>query len=156
MQILVAAVGQRMPSWVQEAWTEYARRFPRGFSLALREVPMVRRGRNTDIAAAMDKEGAALLGAMPKGGRLIAMDERGSQWSTGELAKQMESWMNEGRDVGIMVGGPDGLPQKCLQNVANMWSLSKLTLPHPMVRVVLAEALYRAWTVTQNHPYHRA
>jgi len=127
-----------MPAWVQTAWSEYARRFPRGFSLELREIPLAKRSRNADIDSLRTREGEALLGSVPSGFRIIALDERGKQWSTAELAGEMERWMREEHGV-------------CF-----LWSLGKLTLPHPMVRALLAEQLYRAWTITQNHPYHRA
>jgi 23S rRNA (pseudouridine1915-N3)-methyltransferase len=156
MRFVVAAVGQRMPVWVQDAWQEYARRFPRGLALELREVPLLKRSRNANIHAIRDKEGEALLAATPAGAHIIALDERGRQWSTSELAQQMASWMLDGLDVGFLIGGPDGLSRSCLDRARNRWSLGALTLPHPMVRVILAEQLYRAWSITQNHPYHRA
>ena len=156
MNLTVAAVGTRMPAWVQEAWQEYARRFPRGMSLQLKEIPLARRARNADIAALRQAEGDALLAAVPQGYRVIALDERGKQWSTLELAGQMENWMREEKGVCFLVGGPDGLPQQCRDQAQNTWSLGRLTLPHPMIRALLAEQLYRAWTVTQNHPYHRS
>ena len=156
MDLTVAAVGTRMPAWVQEAWSEYARRFPRGVSLQLKEIAMAKRGNNADIGALREAEGEALLAAVPKGHLVIALDERGKQWSTEELAKQLEAWMREEHGVCFLVGGPDGLPQSCRDRARTTWSLGRLTLPHPMVRAILAEQLYRAWTVTQNHPYHRS
>jgi 23S rRNA (pseudouridine1915-N3)-methyltransferase len=101
-------------------------------------------------------EGIALQGAVPAGFRQVALDQGGRQWSTAELAVELERWMHEEQGVCFMVGGPDGLAPDCLARADDQWSLSRLTLPHPMVRVVLAEQLYRAWTITQNHPYHRA
>lgn len=155
MQLLVLAVGQRMPAWVQQAWDEYARRWPRGMSLELREVPAARRSRKAAADAFRSSEGRALLAAAPAGFRLVALDERGKQWSTRELASRLENWMREESGVCFLVGGPDGLSQECRARADELWSLSRLTLPHAMVRAVLAEQLYRAWTVTQNHPYHR-
>ena len=156
MQFLVAAVGQRMPAWVQEAWSEYSRRFPRPFSLELREIPLKKRARNADIDRLREVEGQALMSAAPPDFRVVAMDERGQQCTTLELAGQMEDWMREERGVCFLVGGPDGLSPQCRQSARQSWSLGRLTLPHPLVRVVLAEQLYRAWSITQNHPYHRA
>lgn len=156
MQLLVAAVGQRMPAWVNEAWTEYSRRMPPGLPLNLREIPMSKRGKNADTARLVAAESEALLAAMPARSRTIALDVRGKAWSTEKLASQLEDWMGEGRDVGFMVGGPDGISHEGLSQADERWSLGPLTLPHPLVRVVLAEQLYRAWTITQNHPYHRA
>jgi 23S rRNA (pseudouridine1915-N3)-methyltransferase len=156
MQFMVATVGQRMPSWVQEAWTEYARRFARPFSLELCEIPMARRSAKSDIERLREQEGQALLAAVPSGFRVIAMDERGKQWSTMELASRMENWMMQERGVCLLVGGPDGLPPICRHKAQDTWSLGRLTFPHPLVRVVLGEQLYRAWSITRNHPYHRA
>jgi 23S rRNA (pseudouridine1915-N3)-methyltransferase len=156
MQFVVSAVGQRMPSWVESAWSEYARRFPRGFSLDLREIPLAKRSRNADIESLRAREGDALLASVPSGFRVIVLDEKGNQWSTEELAGQLERWMREEHGVCFLVGGPDGLSQQCRQQAQNLWSLGRLTLPHPMVRAILAEQLYRAWSITQHHPYHRA
>ncbi len=155
MILTVAAIGQRMPSWVQEAWREYARRFPRGLSLELKEIPLAKRARNADIDALRQAEGEALLAAVPRGHRPIALDGKGRQWSTEELAGQMENWMREEHGVCFLVGGPDGLSDHCRIQASDVWSLGRLTLPHPLVRAVLAEQLYRAWTITRNHPYHR-
>lgn len=156
MQLLVAAVGQRMPRWVNEAWTEYARRMPPGLRLSLREVALAKRGKNADTKRLAGVESKAIYAAMPKNARIIALDVQGQPWSTEQLAANLESWMAEGRDAGFMIGGPDGIDVDIMQKSDNRWSLGPLTLPHPLVRVVLAEQLYRAWTITQNHPYHRA
>jgi 23S rRNA (pseudouridine1915-N3)-methyltransferase len=156
MDLTVAAVGTRMPAWVEQAWNEYARRFPRGMALVLRELPLARRGRNADVDALRAAEGEALLAAAPSGHRVVALDERGRQWSTAELAGRLETWMREEHGVCFLVGGPDGLADAVRAGAAETWSLSRLTLPHPLVRAVLAEQLYRAWTITQNHPYHRS
>lgn len=156
MQLTVAAIGQRMPTWVQISWKEYARRFGRGVSLQLKELPLAKRAKNADVEALRAQEGEALLTAVPAGHRVIALDERGQQWSTPELACQMEAWMREERGVCFLVGGPDGLPANCRKLANDVWALGRLTLPHPLVRTILAEQLYRAWTITQNHPYHRS
>jgi 23S rRNA (pseudouridine1915-N3)-methyltransferase len=156
MQLLVAAVGQRMPNWVNEAWNEYARRMPPGLALNLREISLAKRTRNSDTKRLTAIEGRALLDAMPARARIVALDVLGRAWSTEELAAQLERWMGEGRDVGFLIGGPDGIDADVMKKADDRWSLGPLTLPHPLVRVVLAEQLYRAWTITQNHPYHRA
>jgi len=156
MQVIVVAIGQRMPSWVQQAWTEYSRRFPRSFSLELREIPMARRSPKTDIERLRQQEGQALLSSVPAGFRVIALDQRGTQWSTMDLAGQMRNWMMNEHGVCLLIGGPDGLSPQCRQCAHDTWSLGNLTLPHPLVRVVLSEQIYRAWSITQNHPYHRA
>ena len=155
MRLTIIAIGQRMPSWVDSAYAEYARRFPRSFTLNLKEIPALKRGRNADIESIKQREGEALLAATKQSGFQIALDERGKQWTTRELSEQMKGWMQNGRDIEFLVGGPDGLAMKCLKSVDRKWSLGRLTMPHPLVRVVLAEQLYRAWTMTQNHPYHR-
>jgi len=156
MQLLVAAVGQRMPNWVTEGWDEYARRMPPGLTLNLREINLEKRGKNADIRRLAAAESRALIDAMPARARVVALDVRGQTWSTEKLAAHLEQWMQEGRDVGFMIGGPDGIEAEILRQADDRWSLGPLTLPHPLVRVVLAEQLYRAWTITQNHPYHRA
>jgi 23S rRNA (pseudouridine1915-N3)-methyltransferase len=156
MRLIVASVGQRMPSWVCDGWAEYARRMPRELSLELREVPLARRGRNADVPRLRRDEGAALLSSAGSGARIVALDRGGSAWSTERLAQRVEAWMGEGRDCAFLIGGPDGLDPACLEAADEAWSLGPLTLPHPLVRVVLAEQLYRAWTILRNHPYHRA
>lgn len=156
MKLIVAAIGHRMPAWVQTAWEEYSRRFPRGVRLELKEIPMAKRSKNADIDSLRKIEGDSLLSAVPTGYRIIALDETGKQWSTIELAARLENWMREERGACFLVGGPDGLPQVCREKANDVWSLGRLTLPHPLVRPILAEQLYRAWTITQNHPYHRS
>jgi 23S rRNA (pseudouridine1915-N3)-methyltransferase len=156
MRLIVASVGQRMPSWVDDGWIDYARRMPRELTLDLREVPLGRRGRNADLARLRRDEGVALLAATGAGARRVALDRDGRPWSTERLARRLEAWRGEGRDCAFLVGGPDGLAPACLEAADETWSLGPLTLPHPLVRVVLAEQLYRAWTIISNHPYHRA
>ena len=155
MLIRVAAIGQRMPKWVTMAWQEYARRFPPAVRLELTELATQRRGKNADIARLMEQEGLALMNAVPKGAQSIALDIGGQAWSTRQLASKLEDWMGAGRDICLMVGGPDGLSRECLGSAGSRWSLGPLTLPHPLVRIVLAEQLYRAWTIVNQHPYHR-
>lgn len=155
MKLCVAAIGQRMPDWVDSGWRQYARRFPRHPALELREIPAVRRTRNSDVANIRERESAALL-ATATGGEVVALDGAGCQWSTAELADRLRGWMQVGRDVYFLIGGPDGLSGDCIRAADAHLSLGRLTLPHAMVRLVLAEQLYRAWTITQNHPYHRA
>jgi 23S rRNA (pseudouridine1915-N3)-methyltransferase len=156
MQLLVAAVGQRMPSWVTEAWTEYTRRMPPGLTISLREISLAKRSKNADTKRLTAVESRSLYAAMPKRARVIALDVKGQTWSTEKLAARLEQWMGDGRDVGFMIGGPEGIDAETMKKADDRWSLGPLTLPHPLVRVVLAEQLYRAWTITQNHPYHRA
>ena len=156
MKIHLLAVGARMPVWVKTAYSEYAVRLPRECALHLREIPLGQRGGETDATRAVRLEGERLLAAIPAGSRVIALDERGSQWSTRELADQWAGWQHEGRDLSLLIGGPDGLAAVCRERAERLWSLSRLTLPHPLVRVVVVEQLYRAWSLLQHHPYHRA
>ncbi len=151
MKLLVAAVGQRMPTWVDDAWRDYARRFPPSLPLELKQIRMTTRAQNVDVAAARHTEGEALLAAAPPGALLVALDGHGAPWSTESLSARLQDWMREGRDPMFMIGGPDGLSAACRTRADLTWSRR-----YPMVRVMVAEQLYRAWTITQNHPYHRA
>ncbi len=156
MRIYLVAVGTRMPSWVVEGYQEYARRLPRECSLQLIEIPLSKRHKSMTGAQARQQEGQAMLAAVPKGCHVVALDVRGRQWTTEDLAGRLRDWMGSGRDVALLVGGPDGLSQACLDGADLRWSLSALTYPHSLVRIVLAEQLYRAWTLGIGHPYHRS
>jgi len=156
VKIHLLAIGTRMPDWVKFGYAEYAGRLPRECALHLIEIPASKRGSNTDVARIIRDEGEHLLAATPAGSRLIGLDERGQEWSTAELAEQLTGWLQGGRDLSLLVGGPDGLDSACRARADQLWSLSRLTLPHPLVRVVVAEQLYRAWSLLRNHPYHRA
>lgn len=145
-----------MPAWVDSAWSDYARRLGGAVSLELVEVPARRRGRNADVARIRRDEGERLLAAVPERSRIIALDVLGRRWSTAALAEAMGQWMQDGRDIALLVGGPDGLDSACLKAAEMRWSLSDLTFPHPLVRVIIAEQIYRAWSVIEGHPYHRA
>lgn len=150
MRIRLLAVGTRMPSWVREGVHEYSKRLPRETSLELVEIPLGERSKG-----AVGQEARRLLAAVGERDRVIALHEAGDEWSTRELAAQMERWRGDGRDVALLVGGPDGLDQRCIERADETWSLSRLTLPHYLVRVVVAEQLYRAWSLLRGHPYHR-
>ncbi len=156
MRLRMICVGQKMPDWVNQGYAEFARRMPAELALELSEIPLAHRGKNPDVARLMQKEGEALLAAAGPRDRVIAMEVGGRSWSTEQLASQLEKWRFDGRDVSFLVGGPDGLATACRDRADQLWSLSPLTLPHPLVRILLAEQLYRAWTITRNHPYHRA
>lgn len=155
MKIRLIAVGGKMPGWVQEGTREYLKRLPRDFELCVTEVPLARRGRNADLRRAVMKEGEALL-AQADRGYLVALDVKGKALSTEMLARSLRGIQEKGLDVALLVGGPDGLSPDCLQKAQEIWSLSPLTLPHPIVRLVVAEQIYRAWSFLNNHPYHRA
>ena len=156
MHIHLIAVGTRMPAWVTSGYEEYARRLPRECRLKLIEIPLSKRRKTQSAEKNRQEEGRVMLAAVPDGATLIALDVRGKTWSTEVLATRLQDWLQAGRNIALLVGGPDGLADECLSRADLRWSLSALTLPHALVRVLLAEQLYRAWTVIQGHPYHRA
>lgn len=145
-----------MPAWVNEAYREYARRLPRECRLHLTEIPLAQRVKSRNVERAVAEEGKRMLAELSPAEHVIALDVKGRSWSTEQLAGQLQQWMQEGRGISLLVGGPDGLSDACLERARQRWSLSPLTLPHALVRVLLAEQLYRAWTVMVGHPYHRA
>lgn len=155
MRLTLYAVGNKMPTWVTQGFQEYSRRFPRDVSFHLVEISPGKRGKNADITRILEKEGELLLAAIPKGHRIVTLEVEGKYWTTPELAEQLQKWQIDGRDVALLIGGPEGLSPACINTSEQKWSLSALTLPHPMVRVIVAESLYRAWSVNNNHPYHR-
>ncbi|NRA61365.1 MAG: 23S rRNA (pseudouridine(1915)-N(3))-methyltransferase RlmH [Psychrobium sp.] len=155
MKIQLVAVGTKMPSWVASGLQEYVRRFPRDCLLEIVEIPAGKRGKNADIKRILEKEGDLTLAAIPKGNRIVTLEVEGKPWTTPTLASNLEKWQLDGRNVSLLVGGPEGLAPSCIAASEQRWSLSALTLPHPMVRVIVAEALYRAWSINTNHPYHR-
>ena len=154
MKLLLVAVGQRQPAWADEAYAEFEKRFPPEMRLVLKAVKAEPRGAKT-AEQLMAAEAARIEAALPKGVRRVVLDERGERVTTLQLAARMKTWLHDGRDVALLVGGPDGLDAKLKSTADETLRLSELTLPHAFVRVLLAEALYRAWTVTVNHPYHR-
>jgi 23S rRNA (pseudouridine1915-N3)-methyltransferase len=145
-----------MPAWVRDAFDDYARRLPRECSLELTEIPVAERGKNADIARLKRAEAEKILKALPRDPYVIAFDEGGESLSTEQWARALAGWMQEGRDVALVIGGPDGLAPEALGRADRKWSLSCLTLPHALARVLVAEQLYRAWTRVTNHPYHRS
>ena len=155
MRITVIAIGTRMPRWVDEGVEEYGKRMPRELRVEWRELPLARRGKDANAQQLKDREGEQILKSIPGGDRVIALDVRGRALSTEQLAQQLSDWQMSGDNYCLLIGGPDGLSEQCLQRAERRWSLSDLTLPHPLVRILLAEQLYRAWTITVNHPYHR-
>lgn len=155
MKIQIIAVGNRMPTWIIEGTNEYLRRFPPEFSVSFCEIAPNKRSKTLDLEKIKELEGEKCISAIGKGNRVIALEVLGKQWSTKQLATEIEQWKMDGRNVSLLIGGPEGLSEQCRQIAQQQWSLSPLTLPHPMVRVIVTEALYRAYSVTQNHPYHR-
>lgn len=156
MKIKILTVGTKMPAWVNQGVSEYTKRLPNDLKLEMVEIALATRGKNADIKRIIQKETDALLSHVQPQDHVVALEVKGKNWSTEQLAQNLESWQMEGRNLVFLIGGPDGLGDACRKRANQQWSLSALTLPHPIVRVVLAEQLYRAWTVTQNHPYHRA
>lgn len=155
MQIHLFAIGERMPAWVEAAYQEYARRLPHECRLTLHEIPAGKRSKGADLARLTRDEGERLQHAIPEGCRVVALDRGGRALDTVELAGKLEARMQEGGDLAILIGGPEGLSAECLSAAHERWSLSRLTFAHPVVRVVLAEQLYRAWSILRNLPYHR-
>lgn len=155
MKIQLIAVGTKMPGWVEQGYQQYARRFPHDMPLQLHEISAGKRGKNADIARILQKEGEQTLTAIPRGNRIVTLEVTGKPWDTPLLAKNMANWQMDGRDVSLLIGGPEGLAPECIVASEQKWSLSALTLPHPLVRIVVAESLYRAWSLNNNHPYHR-
>ena len=156
MKIHLIAVGTRMPDWVTMGFNEYAKRLPPECALQLHEINASKRSKSATIDKIIQAEGQAILAKIPKHAFVIALDEAGQTWSTQKLASQLSTWLQAGDDVALLVGGPEGLSNECKAQAKQHWSLSPLTLPHPMVRVLAAEAIYRAWSLLNNHPYHRA
>lgn len=155
MKLRVLAIGTRMPDWVTRGVDEYRKRLPRDFDVEIVEIAPGKRGKNADVARAIREEGDAMLAKLRERERVIALDVAGQHWSTERLAAQADGWRREGRDVALLVGGPDGLDPRLVARAEQRWSLSALTLPHPLVRILLTEQLYRAWTLLAGHPYHR-
>ncbi len=156
MRVSLIAVGTRMPAWVEAGVSEYRKRLPPELQLDIREIALAKRGKNADIARAMQQEGTAMLAAIAPRDVVIALDVQGKILSTEQLAARIAQWQLSGDNFSLLVGGPDGLAPECLSRATERWSLSALTLPHPLVRVLIAEQLYRAWSINNNHPYHRA
>ena len=155
MNIHLISVGNRMPRWVEDGYQEYAKRLPPECRLKLVEIQLGHRGKNSDIKRTVRDEGERMLKAIPRDCQVLALDVGGHAWSTEQLSSCLGGWMGSGRDIALLVGGPEGLSDRCRQRADGRWSLSPLTLPHPLVRVVLAEQLYRAWSILRGHPYHR-
>ena len=155
MKLRLLAVGQKMPDWVTAGFQEYSKRMPSDCSIELVEISPGQRGKNTNKDKVMQQETDALRKAIRPQDHVVALAVEGKPWTTPQLATQLENWRMQGGDVALLIGGPDGMTQELMNSAAQRWSLSPLTLPHPLVRVLLAEQLYRAWTILQGHPYHK-
>jgi 23S rRNA (pseudouridine1915-N3)-methyltransferase len=155
MRIRIIAVGTKMPDWVEAGYAEYAKRMPRDVTVEMVELPLAQRSKNSDIAKAMEKEGDAMIEKGGKDEQVIPLEVKGKPWSTEQLAENLAGWKMSGSNYSLLIGGPDGLAPACSALASIKWSLSPLTLPHPLVRILVIEQLYRACTILQNHPYHK-
>lgn len=145
-----------MPDWVQQGCSEYLKRLPREWMVQLQELTQARLGKNPPPSKVLSDEASRIQAALNPAARLIALDVKGQSFSTEQLSQQVQNWQQDGRDIELMIGGPEGLEQTLLDHAEQRWSLSCLTLPHPLVRIVVLEQLYRVWSLLHNHPYHRA
>jgi 23S rRNA (pseudouridine1915-N3)-methyltransferase len=155
MQLVIAAVGHKMPAWIETGFSEYAKRMPPDCRLVLKEIKPVDRSGSRSAETVMAMERSRIEAVIPKGSKVVALDEHGRDVTTMQLAKNLTQWQQGGTDVTFVIGGADGLDAQFKQQADMLLRISSLTLPHGMVRVLLAEQLYRAWSITQNHPYHR-
>ena len=155
MIINLIAVGTRCTQWAETGFQDYQKRLPAECRLNLISIPLSKRNKNSEISKHIAEEEKKILAAIPKRSRIIALDVQGQMWNTQQLAQSLQRWQLERQDVSLLIGGPDGLGDTCIKNAERIWSLSPLTLPHALVRIVVAEQLYRAWSLLTNHPYHR-
>lgn len=155
MIINIIAVGKKLPAWAVNGYNEYAKRMPSDYKLNLVGIPPIKHTKVISAQQIKQKEGERILAAVPKHSLIIAMDEHGKQCDTVKLSQQLQNWRENWQSVSLLIGGAEGLSTKCLKKAQLKWSLSSLTLPHAMVRVILAEQLYRAWSIITKHPYHR-
>ena len=156
MRTRLISVGERMPAWVAEGFAEYRKRLSRELPIELVEIPLGNRGKGRDPLRAVNDEGAAVLSALTGDTHVVALDGAGKAWSSEQLATQLATWRMQGRDLAILIGGPDGHAPAALERARQRWSLGPLTLPHMLVRLIVVEQLYRAATILAGHPYHRA
>ena len=155
MKLKILAVGQKMPSWVSTGYKEYEKRMPRECSLELLEIQPAKRTKQSNLAKVTEEEGKKILSSIKDSDYVVALEVMGKQWSTTDVAKKLSAWQGVNPSIIFIIGGADGLSEACLKRANEQWCLSKLTFPHPLVRVILAEQLYRGWSLMNNHPYHR-
>jgi 23S rRNA (pseudouridine1915-N3)-methyltransferase len=155
LRVSLVAVGTKMPNWVQSGCNDYSKRLPPEFKIKTIEIPLGMRSKNQSSKKAIDQECASIIKVLEEKDFLIALDVNGKSMSTAKLASEITNWQMQGLNICFLIGGPDGLSLECLNRADLVWSLSDLTLPHPLVRILLLEQIYRAWTITINHPYHR-
>lgn len=155
MRIHLIAVGERMPAWVSSGYEEYRKRLGTECALHLHEIPPEKRTGSQPVAKILQKEAQRIRDAIPRHSHIVALERTGKSWSTLDLAERLRAWLQGGQDVVLLIGGPEGLDQELLQHSNAQWSLSPLTFPHALVRVMVAEQLYRAYSILKNHPYHK-
>jgi len=155
LRLSLLTASNRQPNWVDDGAADYAKRLRGRCTLEIKTLPLARRTASTPVERAIADEGERLLAAVPAGAHVVALDERGKPWSTKDLAAKLDGWMRIGAPVFLLIGGPDGLSPACTKRAHERWSLSTLTLPHGLAKVIAAEALYRAWSLLERHPYHR-
>lgn len=155
MHIRLLAVGDRQPTWVEDAFGRYTERYPREWKFRLDTLPTVRRSKNDKTRQARDAESKQVLARLSKTEQVVLLDEQGTQLTSPSLAERLADWQRSSRDLSFVIGGPDGVSEACRQRADFVWSLSRLTLPHGLARILFAEQLYRAWSLQTGHPYHR-
>jgi 23S rRNA (pseudouridine1915-N3)-methyltransferase len=155
MKIRLLTITHKLPAWIQTGYQEYAKRLPPAYALELIEIPAEKRTANANLKQLTEREGEKMLALIKSQHRIIALDVQGELWSTEQLADKLARWSQDGRPIDLLVGGPEGLAPACLQRAETKWSLSPLTFPHLLVKLIVAEQMYRAWTILQGHPYHR-
>lgn len=155
MMLYLIAVGSKCTQWAETGFQDYQKRLPTECKLNLITIPLSKRSKNSEISKHIVEEEKRMLAAIPKRSRIIALDVQGQMLNTQQLAKTLQQWQLDRQDVSLLIGGPDGLGETCINKAERIWSLSTLTLPHALVRIVVAEQLYRAWSLLNNHPYHR-
>lgn len=155
MKIDIVAVGKNMPDWVNTGINDYLQRFASQLRCEIIEIAPAKRSKNATATQYKQQEAISILDKIPTQNEVIALDVKGTSWSTPQLAKQIEKWQLNARDITLIIGGPDGLDDRCLARATTHWSLSPLTFPHPLARLILVEQLYRGWSLLNNHPYHR-
>ena len=155
MKLKLICVGKRLPGWVNQGVDDYLKRLPAEYQVQLIEIAAVKRNKNTDLNKAMNKEADALLAAVPKQNHVVVLERTGEQINTQQLANKLQHWQHDGIGISLLIGGPEGLTPDVCQQAHWQWSLSALTLPHPLARIMVAEQIYRAWSIINRHPYHR-
>ncbi len=155
MKIRLLTITHKSPAWIQEGYEDYAKRLPPSCALELIEIPAEKRTANADLKRIMEREGEKMLAAIKPQHHVIALDKGGKSWTSEQLSSQLSVWLQSGENIDLLVGGPEGISPACLARARETWSLSALTFPHLIVRLIVAEQVYRAWSILQNSPYHR-